>query len=370
MGNTRKRAQKARQRLKDSFRRIFPEVRQTIKKPEPTSTHPQGFTQPVQPDVKQGLTINVTVRFEAPLQEVMNLSYNVTENFEIDDEHVGALVRRIRHCTEEMITRSDSDADNALRHTNPRVKPARYHVLYQVQNDGEAVWDRYYTSYQHTAVTRDGASDIMLEVDRIIGMFLLHHDPGFVWRVPNLGLGHPHGHKTTAPEVGKPQETHCVPTLDEPGYSIDVVMRTRTNGRDMLRMFEVDSNQSTPLTLQLGENMISQLSSVIRNAVEKREEEFWEVHTACDGLEGRYGCRHVEEGAFELIVKVRNNLGPDYSHLAHRVHSHRHLVVPQDSFLFLDYIQEQVEMVRGHFDDLANATDDLVVTVHDLRSHN
>lgn len=373
MGNSHELVQKVRQRFQSQFRRVFPKVQKTLKKLAPSSEPPRpripGF--PVVPVSQEGLSITTTIRFEAPFQEVMARAYQATDQLEITQELVDTLTRRIDHCTNEMITRSDANADRCLRHTEPRVKPARFHIMDEVHRDGKPIWDRYFTSYQHTALTRGGANDIVLEIDRLVGMFLETHDPGFEWRQPELECEQPLVHKTVAPEPNEPQSTHCVPLFQEPGYSIQIVFRTRTGGHNVLHTFKVDSHQCTPLTLDRGENLFSQLTAEVGSLVEEREDRFWTAHYTCDGFEGLrlQGCRHFEDNAFELILKVANNFGPEFGHLAKRHNRHSRLVVPDDVDEFLHDVQRRAEFLRRRFDQVTDDTQDLVISVHELRSY-
>lgn len=315
-----------------------------------------------------GLRVSVTVRAESPVDKNFHNVYDATPGFEATEEVCGALVRRIQHCAEELITRPDARATEALRYTTPRTKLARYHMAFRIERHGRPWRELHYSSFQEQPLTDDTARDVVLEADRIVCIFLQMHDRGFVWRLPPIVCENPLGQRPATPDVGVPQNVQCMPSYaDTPGYSITATLRVRDSGQDGSWVARLDSSQETPLTLNLGEALMAEVTQLLRRSVSERQDLFNKMHGNCDALEGRYSCQHFENAAFDLDVKVKNNYGPDYSHLVDRFQSFRRLVDHDQGAAFMQGLRKNLELIRDRSDSFLNEANELVLQVHELR---
>lgn len=364
----REKATKARRRLFDALRK-FPRINK--KQPDSQNAEPQNSTTPPgSPILMTGLRVSVTVRFESEIDKNFHLTHDASLDFEVTGRVCNALLRRIDHCARELITRPDPRASEPLRHGEPRTKLARYHLIFRIDREGLPWKERHFTSFQELPLSLEEAHEVVLEADRIVALFFCCHDPGFEWILPSVANeGDPLQHKSSSPEVGTPQAMYCIPTYDDlPGYSIDLALRTQNKGNNRSWTVKVDSQQPSPLNLQLGENLMSQVTTILRQTVKGRENRFAEIHQHCDSLEGTSGCRHFEEAAFDLVAKIRNNLGPDYPHFSTRIQTFRQLLTGGNGDAFVQDLESQLQAARDLSDELINATDDLVLKVNELRS--
>ena len=321
------------------------------------------------PIVTTELRVSVVARFEAPLDKNITNSYEASPTFEATEEVCQALLRRIEHCSHELITRPDAQALNGLRFTDPRMKVARFHLSFRIDRRGQPWAERFFTSFQDVALGIDAAHEVVLEADRIVCQFLRAHDAGFEWELPAIVKEDPLKQRTASHEIGAPQAIHCVPSYEgTPGYSIELSVRTCCRGQSRDWHVKVDSYQLTPLTLPMGEKLMSQISAILRQAIKHREDRFDEIHQYCTSLESTFGCQHFAEGAFDVVAKIQNNIGPDYPHLSTRFQSYRILLHQGTGTAFVQDLEAQINTARDVSDNRINRTDDIVLAIQELRS--
>lgn len=317
------------------------------------------------------LHVSVTVRAEYPVDKNFHQEYETSPGFEVTDELCVGLVCRIQHCARELITRTDAKATEPLRYTAPHTKLARYRVIFRIDRRGAPWKEMHFTSFQEQTMTLQTAHEVVLETDRTVGLFLQSYDAGFSWDLPSFVHEDPLAHKRMPPVIGGPQDTQCIPSyIDTPGYSIDLSLHTQSPGcpgHDW--SVKVDSRQDTPLTLDRGEDLMSEIVEILYEATKAREDDFSEMHEHCHALEGSHGCRHVQRGAFDLRAAVRNNFGPDYSHLTMRHQSFRTLINHSHADALVQILKQELETARDHCDRAINKTDELVLQVHEMRSN-
>ncbi|KAF4124004.1 hypothetical protein GMORB2_5720 [Geosmithia morbida] len=316
------------------------------------------------------LRVLVTVRAESPVDRNFYQEYETSPGFDVTDDLCSRLVGRIHHCARELITRSDSKATEPLRYTAPHTKLARYRLMFRIDRRGAPWREMHFTSFQEKTMTLQAAHEVVLETDRIVGLFLQSHDAAFHWALPCFVQQDPLGHKKTAPRIGAQQDAHCIPSyVDTPGYSIHLSLHTQgpgCPGHDW--SVRVDSRQGTPLTLDRAEDLMSEVGEIMYEAVRAREDDFADMHEKCDALEGTHGCRHVQQGAFDLEAAVRNNYGPDFSHLSTRHRTFRLLINHSHADALVRILQQELETARHRCDAAINSSDELVLKVHEMRT--
>lgn len=134
----------------------------------------------------RSLSIRVTVKFGEPLSYAHSQDYEGSSSLQPTEELCEALIRRVDHCSKELITRRDS---SALDRTggDGLAKPLRYEILLQVLRNetgtGTEAWaSRTLRSYQKQPLSTEAAREVITSTHYMVGLFLRHHDEAFVWK--------------------------------------------------------------------------------------------------------------------------------------------------------------------------------------------
>ena len=332
----------------------------------------EGSVQPIQtPDILTALRITMTVRFESPLDYSFTKAYDASPTFEDTDPICDGLKEHIEHWTNELITRHDVEAAEPLGGSPLQAKDARYHMIYRIDRRGQPWAERHYASFQKQPMSIETSRNVIIEADRMVAKYVQHHDAEFEWRLPDFMDEDPMRHTLSKPNVNHPHPLCCVPTyMDEAGYSVDISLRTRDSGHSRNWENSFESRQVTPLTLDVAEGLMSNVSEIIRHAVDEQERTFLSRHTKCNGQEGTQGCRHYKADAFDLVFQVRNILGPDYKHLSTQLKSYR-VLFPRhedDRFnSFVERLQTRITRAVGEADQFMEEANDLKIQIHELR---
>ncbi|CAM1506956.1 Fc.00g065970.m01.CDS01 [Cosmosporella sp. VM-42] len=336
---------------------------------------------------KQGFRVHVQIKFEKPLSSTANHSrdYDASPKFVASDRMCQALLSRLQHCSAELITRHDCRALDPLQKPHRDVKPLRYRITYRVERDGLCLVEKSLRSFQEYELTSDDAREVVAATDRIVGLFLLRHDPGFRWA--EVAEPEPFNieSETVRPCTGRPQSTCCIPrsrfigatqTFELiPGYSIELFLRSRCATRypeNRNASIKIDSLQPTPLTLLMGEDLTTRVFNLLNDPVDSWKRKFDKRHRSCDGLQGTNGCQHVEDGALDVMIKVRNNLGPDYNYFSHRIQTSKVLFTEaqgRDFDEFANQLKAKMEKARDMVDQSLRSTDDFTLKIRELRGN-
>lgn len=312
--------------------------------------------------------------------------YEGSPKFVAKDKVCQALLSRLQHCSAELITRHDCNALDPLQKPHREVKPLRYRITYRVERDGLCLVEKSLRSFQEYELTSDDAREVVAATDRIVGLFMLRHDPGFRWS--EVAEPEPFNveSETVRPSTGRPQSTCCIPrsrfvnanqTFELiPGYSVELFLRSRCVTRypeNRNASIKIDSLQPTPLTLLAGEDLSTRVFNLLDDPLCAWKRKFDKKHKSCDGLEGSGGCQHVEDGAVDVMVKVRNNIGPDYNYFSHRVQTSKVLFSdPQgrDFDEFANQLKAKMERARDMADQTLRSMDDFTIKIRELRGTN
>ncbi|KAL6403391.1 hypothetical protein AUP68_12735 [Ilyonectria robusta] len=335
---------------------------------------------------KPGLRVHIQVKFEGPHPSDHVRDYEASSQLVASDRLCQALLSRLQHCCAELITRHDCSALDPLRKPHRDVKPLRYRITYRVEREGLTLVEKSLRSFQEYAPTADDAREVVSATDRIVGLFLVRHDPGFRW--PESPETEPVNleSETVRPSTGRPQAISCIPRSRfiyntqafelVPGYTIELFLRSRCAIRypeNRNASIKIDSRQPTPLTLLLGEELTTRVSNLIIDPVDSYKRKFDKRHRSCNGLEGSGGCQHVEDGAVDVMVKVRNNLGPDYNYFSHRIQTSKVLFNDpngRDFDEFANSVKAKLEKARDMSDKSVRSMDDLTLRIRELRGKN
>ncbi|KAK7952073.1 uncharacterized protein PG986_007801 [Apiospora aurea] len=340
-----------------------------------------GPLAPQNSDEKPGLSVRVSLRFENPLEFTYSRNYDSSPTLRVTENLCQGLIRRIDHSCYELITRKDPNASAATKGKS-RTKPKRFELTTQISQGGELWATRTYTSYQKDPVTAEAAKEVILSSNRMIGLFLKRHDPDFIWRIGPLHDDlHPLPETQKSPyQIGSIQSLNCVPRSEfiektqtfeaTPGYKLDLSFSflNRQGEVPWQKDIEVSSNQTTPLTLAVAENLFSDASYALEGAVRSRRRHVQEQHAQCRFDAGT--CQHYLEEASEIALRITNNFGPDFDHLARSIQSKLVLFEEynaQDCGEFVDNLQNAIAEARNSADVAIIETNDLDLKIVELR---
>ncbi|KAM0424703.1 hypothetical protein ACHAPT_010012 [Fusarium lateritium] len=337
-------------------------------------------------NVKPGLRVHVQVKFESPIGTEHVRDYEASPQLKASDRICQALLSRLQHCSAELITRHDCTALDPLRKPHRDVKPLRYRITYRVERDGLILVEKSVRSFQEYELTHDDAREVVNATDRIVGLFLVRHDPGFRWSDGSDPEPANAESETVRPCTGRPQSTACIPRSRfandtqsfelVSGYSVELFLRSRCATRypeNRNATIKIDSRQPSPLPLLLGEELTTRVSNLVIDPVDSWKRKFDKRHKTCNGFEGSGGCTHIEDGAVDIMVKVRNNLGPDYTYFSHRIQTSKVLFNDhqgRDFDEFANQVKAKLEKARDMTDKSMRSLDDLTLTIRELRGNN
>lgn len=330
-----------------------------------------------------GLAVRVCIKFQPSLDLTYERHYQSSYGFEPTDQLCQALIRRLTHCSHELLTRRDS---TALERTIPQIgegKPLRFELTYQIYRGGPEPWaTKTFSSYQKYPMDKPSAMEIARSTDRIIGSFMKLHDKTFRWThgrtrersSSELEILKPLSNPVSLLHV--PQSRFIDATQDwefVPGYEITLSFRSRCKSRrqrEWQRTIALKSKQSSPLTLSHGEDMAWVLSTAMQRALDARKMAFDRHHRQSrDRFDFLDESHHSEQNAVHVGFQIRNQLGLDHRHLRRELDSNLLLFEhPEglDCDQFLNQLQHAFEAVRDDTDKELNEMDDLRVTVYEL----
>lgn len=365
------------------------------KNTQDASLNMQGPLSPIEeerrfPASDAPLQVHVTANFHDPaIRLTYHRTYLSSQSFIPTERICRGLVRRIEHCSDEVITRKDSDALNATQCLHKGPKPLRFELIFQVARVGHSgIWaERSFKSYQKHALTGALAKEVLQSTHRIVGMFLRRHDKGFVWTEEPA-----HDHFPDKPETFKPSlngtlNLACIPRslfIEShqtwefvPGYSLELTFKNRNPARhppEFRRTLRVDSQQNTPLNLGLGEDLLWQAYRSVQDVLDQKKRSFDLEHANCDGFDGEpdCDCQHFDEDALDVGLRILNNLGPMFEHLHRSVQSKLRLFTHsggQDCDDFVREIQARLNQFRDRTDEKVGKLHDFDFRIAELTGH-
>ncbi|WYZ34642.1 hypothetical protein EsH8_I_000918 [Colletotrichum jinshuiense] len=334
------------------------------------------------PTPAAGLAVRVCIKFQPSLDLTYERQYQSSYGFEPTEQICQALLRRLTHCSNELLTRRDSAA---LERTIPQIgegKPLRFELNYHIYRGGPEPWaTKTFKSYQKYTMDKSSAMEIARSTDRIIGSFLKLHNKTFRWvhgrtrerSSSELELLKPLSNPVSLLHI--PQSRFVDATQDwefVPGYEITLCFRSRCKSRrqrEWSRTIALKSKQSSPLTLSHGEDMAWVLSTAMQRALDARKMAFDRQHRSCNKFDFLEECRHSEQNAVHVGFQIRNQLGLDHRHLRRELDSNLLLFQHPDGLdceQFVSQLEHAFEAVRDDTDKELSEMDDLRLTVYEL----
>ncbi len=354
--------------------RSFPLVPR-MSTPEPKMTTPSTR--------ERELAVTVSVKFEHPVQIEYSRRYESSPDFHATDRICRGLLRRLEHCSRELITRKDSTAEIERNDTDGAPKQLRFTAIFQIDRNGAKRWsESTFKSYQRSPMAVDSAREVVLATDRMVGLFLRRHDSGFQWSDGVVREQLPMGRRTASPRISGPQPLCCVPRSRfnlatqqyefVPGYEVELTFNSRCLTRpkqEWRRVLRINSQQSTPLNLTLAEDMLWKASKALNQAIDARKQLLDEQHHRCQSSRNIHGCDHILGDAVDVFFRIRNSLGPDFDHLIQRLRSRYVLFSDANGQDCKDFVQEMDGRLRqtiGEIDSIIDRLDDFSLSVHQL----
>ncbi|KAK4193333.1 hypothetical protein QBC35DRAFT_481256 [Podospora australis] len=331
------------------------------------------------------LVVHVEILFTDPvIRSRYTRSYGSSQTLDASSRICRGLVRRIERCCEELITRKDSSALEALRDGGLERKPSRFEMNFRIMRRSKGEWaERTYRSYQKQPLTIGFTREVILATHRMIGLFLRRHDENFKWLdYPDVDseidvAGLEDSQTTDTSSSDGPVSLSCIPnfrfneftqTFDfVPGYSVELSFRSRYPLRRISvfqKSVKINSNQASPLTLFTSEDLLWKGTQAINQELDSRKR-------ALDARSSRPSDgQHWCDDALEIELRIVNHLGPTYSHVHKEIKSNLVLFHDPDSRDCTDFFHQLQTCLAGLRDDTdakINDLEDLDIRIRELK---
>ncbi|EGS18816.1 uncharacterized protein CTHT_0054260 [Thermochaetoides thermophila DSM 1495] len=333
------------------------------------------------------LVVHVEIRFTDPvIRSRYSRTYASSPGFAATNRICRGLIRRIERCSQELLTRKDSSALDMFKAGSGERKPQRFEMNFRImrrdrdKGDKTECAERTYRSYQKQPLTVALAKEVVTATHRMVGLFMRRHDDKFRWVDCPFPDSDPQAESLEV-TGGGPPTLLCVPNsrFNEatqkfeftPGYSIDLFFRSRSHHRPALPTYDkrlrISSTQTTPLTLQMTDDLLWRVLEAINQGLELKKREHDEH------LRNRVGFGHSRDDALEIAVRIKNNLGPIFTHAQRQVKSKLGLFRDPraaDCEDFLRSMEHYLSHARNQTDKKINALNDLDFRVVELKGVN
>lgn len=326
------------------------------------------------------LVVHVHIQFhDQDLNSVTHSqTYVSSPYFEPTGRICNGLLRRIEHCSEELITRTDPTALDMLKDGTNEHKPLRFELTYRVTRAGwMGEWAvRTYRSYQQRPLTAALAKEVIIASHKTIGMFFRRHDSDFRWLGGSvLDATTETAESSLESEVGQmslgavpsPRFVEESQTFESvPGYSIEVAFRHR-NPRRLIpafkRVVKVYSKQPTPLTAEMGRDLLAHGAEAINRSLGLRKQKL-EIHAQqCTSMT----CQHRDSTALNIDLRMSNQMGPSHNNLQRSIRSSLSLFHDSHGEDFVRDVEESLADVTQAVDTQINHTNDFEFTIVELK---
>lgn len=280
----------------------------------------------------RSLSVRVTVNFDEPLNYSHSQDYEGSSSLQPTEELCEALIRRVDHCSKELITRRDSSALDRTG-SDGLAKPLRYEIQLQVLRNeigtGTEAWaSRTLRSYQRQPLGTETAREVILSTHYMVGLFLRHHDEAFVWKDGPVREDQIQEQKTFPYRSGRVQPLTSIPRSffiekqqdfeSIPGYTVSLSFTSQNHHRTPRRWHEtveINSQQLSPLTLTNAENLFLDACYSLDGVFKTQRKEFEALQKSCATHSGCQHCRSQDGDGVEMLVSVKNNVGPVFENL-------------------------------------------------------
>ncbi|KAI8954839.1 hypothetical protein F4801DRAFT_452683 [Xylaria longipes] len=327
----------------------------------------------------RSLSIRVTVKFDEPLNYAHSQDYDGSSSLQPTEELCEALIRRVDHCSKELITRRDS---SALDRTgiDGLAKPLRYEIHLQVLRNeigtGTEAWaSRTLRSYQRQSLSTEAAREVILSTHYMVGLFLRHHDDAFVWKDGPVREDPVQEQVTFPYRPGRVQPLTSIPRSyfiekqqefeSIPGYTIRFSFTSQNHHRtppQWHETVEINSNQLSPLTLASAENLFLDACYAVDGVFRSQRKEFSALQDSCATHSGCRHCRQHDDDGIEMLVSVKNNVGPLFDNLERTTSTNINVFWKDHATDCIEF----VEKAKAAIVQVCHETDELVFRMNDF----
>ncbi|KAI0818382.1 hypothetical protein GGR55DRAFT_73018 [Xylaria sp. FL0064] len=335
----------------------------------------------------RSLSIRVTVKFGEPLNYAHSQDYEGSSLLLPTEELCEALIRRVDHCSKELITRKDS---NALDRTgnDGQAKPLRYEIQVQLLRNemgtGTEAWaSRTLRSYQKQPLTTEAARDVILSTHYMVGLFLRQHDEAFVWKDGPVREDPVQESKTFPYQPGRVQPLTSIPRsyfLEKqqdfesiPGYTVQFSFTSQNHHRTPPQWHDtvdINSRQLSPLTLASAENLFLDACYAVDGVFKSERKEFETIQKSCASHNACQHCRAHDGDGIEMLVSVKNNMGPLFDNLERTTWARVNVFWKErgtDCLEFVKRTKAAIEQVVAQSDESISQKNDFEFYIVELR---
>ncbi|KAI1333425.1 hypothetical protein F5Y16DRAFT_13678 [Xylariaceae sp. FL0255] len=334
----------------------------------------------------RSLCVRVTLNFCEPLNYSYSRDYEGSSSLQPTEALCEALLHRFDHCARELITRKDTAASDRTG-SDGLAKPMRYAISVQILRNEFGVetetWaSRDFRSFQRLPVGSEDAREIILTAHAMVGLFMRYHDEGFVWKDGPVRDDPSQDQETFPYRPGRVQPLSSIPRSyflekkqdfeSTPGYTITLSFTSRNHHRnppDWHDTLEVNSKQSSPLTLAAAESLFFEACYALDGVFRLERRNFEALHKHCTNSICN-NCRHTEGDGIEITLLVKNNLGPQFTSLERTTKASTNLFMQtngKDCAEFVERVKEALVQVRSDADEKISGINDFDFRITELR---
>ncbi|TGJ78845.1 hypothetical protein E0Z10_g9917, partial [Xylaria hypoxylon] len=335
----------------------------------------------------RSLSVRVTVKFGEPLNYAHSQDYEASSSLQPTEELCEALIRRVDHCSKELITRKDSSALERTGTDGP-AKPLRYEIQVQLLRNeigtGTEAWaSRTLRSYQRQPLGTEAAREVILSTHYMIGLFLRHHDEAFVWKDGPVRQDPVQEQKTFQYQPGRVQPLTSIPRSyfiekqqdfeSIPGYTVSLSFTSQNHHRTPSHWHdtvEINSQQLSPLTLASAENLFFDACCAVDGIFRLERKEFEALQKSCASHSGCQHCRPHDGDSIEMMISVKNNVGPLFDNLERTIWSRVNVFWKDratDCVEFVEKAKAAIAEVRVDTDESISRMNDFEFYIIELR---
>ncbi|KAI0523758.1 hypothetical protein F5B22DRAFT_415417 [Xylaria bambusicola] len=339
------------------------------------------------PPQVRSLSIRVTVKFGEPLNYTHSQDYEGSSSLQPTEELCEALIRRVDHCSKELITRKDSSALDRTG-TDGLAKSLRYEIQVQMLRNeigtGTEAWaSRTLRSYQKQPLSTEAAREVILATHYMVGLFLRHHDEAFVWKDGPVRADPVQEQKTFPYQPGRVQPLTSIPRSffiekqqdfeSIPGYTVHFSITSRNQHRTPSKWhetIEVNSRQLSPLTLLSAENLFLDTCYAVDGVFRAERKEFGALQKACASHSKCQHCQPHDGDGIEMLLSVKNNMGPTFDNLERTTWARVNVFWKDrgvDCATFVEKAKTAIEQVCTETDESISGMNDFEFYIVELR---
>ncbi|KAL5624657.1 hypothetical protein BROUX41_004717 [Berkeleyomyces rouxiae] len=317
------------------------------------------------------LVVKVAIQFHSPTQMDYSRTYNASPSLDYNNDNIlTALIRRLEHCSQELLTRQDPAALEGHRGYEDE-KILRYELRFTLSRPCDTPVQRIFRCFQFQTLTMDDTRDIIISTDHMIALFLRHHDSGFQWLEGPVRENFSPAFHLSRQSTSGLESISCVPQLHfvernqafefVPGYMINLVFSSVSSNTHLPpwnKSLQISSRQCTPMTVSDAENLTSAISRNIQSTLDSKRHPKADIETS------------YSPSAVCVEFHIHNNLGPQLDHLSRSITSSQALCFDlegKDCQELFDDLSVVLSRARDQEDYSIGKKNDIEITLTDIQ---